>query len=486
MTCISQDGKFSLGEHTLAVPMELYKLNRERLCKRLSEVVDKDAYVLLQGGSNISHYCTDVDYIFRQEPYFHWTFGVSEPDCYGLIQVSNGEAHLFFPRVEETQTVWLGKPLSLDEYKCRYKVNYASYADTLGETLNTLKPSVILTLYGKNTDSDMTCKEAHFEGIDRFTLDNRILHKIIADCRVIKTDYEKEVMRYATKVTCNAHKSVMAKCKPDMHEYQCEANFLHYAYYVGGCRHVGYNNICCSGMNGAVLHYGHATEPNSKEIHDGDMCLFDMGASYSGYTADVTVSFPANGKFTNDQRAIYNTVLAASLAVMNAIKPGVSWVDMHILANKVMLRELREIDLLRGDVDEMYEAGLAAIFQPHGLGHLLGIDVHDVGGYLEGHPDRPLKPGVNALRTARNLEVGMALTVEPGCYFIEPLLKRALSDPVLSRFLNEKVLKRFWKFGGVRIEDNIFVTERGIENYTPVPRTVEEIEEWMSKKETVA
>lgn len=89
--------------------------------------------------------------------------------------------------------------------------------------------------------------------------------------RVIKTDYEKEVMRYATKVTCDAHKSVMAKCKPDMYEYQCEANFLHYAYYVGGCRHVGYNNICCSGMNGAVLHYGHATEPNSKKIYDGDM-----------------------------------------------------------------------------------------------------------------------------------------------------------------------------------------------------------------------
>jgi len=100
---------------------------------------------------------------------------------------------------------------------------------------------------------------------------------------------------------------------------------------------------------------------------------------------------------------------------------GVSWVDMHILANKVTLRGLREIDLVRGDVDEMYEAGLAAIFQPHGLGHLLGIDVHDVGGYLEGHPDRPLKPGVKALRTARNLEVGMALTVEPGCYFIEPV-----------------------------------------------------------------
>lgn len=100
---------------------------------------------------------------------------------------------------------------------------------------------------------------------------------------------------------------------------------------------------------------------------------------------------------------------------------GVSWVDMHVLANKVILKKLCEINLLLGDVNEMYEAGLAAVFQPHGLGHLLGIDVHDVGGYLEGFPDRPQKPGVKALRTARNLEVGMALTIEPGCYFIEPV-----------------------------------------------------------------
>lgn len=99
---------------------------------------------------------------------------------------------------------------------------------------------------------------------------------------------------------------------------------------------------------------------------------------------------------------------------------------MHILANKVMLKGLRDFNLLQGDVDKMYEAGLAAIFQPHGLGHLLGIDVHDVGGYLEGYPDRPEKPGIKALRTARNLEIGMALTIEPGCYFIEPVIIRQL------------------------------------------------------------
>lgn len=101
---------------------------------------------------------------------------------------------------------------------------------------------------------------------------------------------------------------------------------------------------------------------------------------------------------------------------------GVSWVDMHILANKVLLKGLSEINIIQGDIDEMYEAGVAAIFQPHGLGHLLGIDVHDVGGYLEGYPVRPEKPGVKSLRTARNLEVDMALTIEPGCYFIKSVM----------------------------------------------------------------
>ncbi|XP_050544442.1 xaa-Pro dipeptidase isoform X2 [Daktulosphaira vitifoliae] len=471
MTCMSLNGNFSMGEHTLSIPRELYKLNQERLCKSLnsiSELLNSDCYVLLQGGNAISHYSSDTDYDFRQESYFQWTFGVSEPDSYGLLQVSTGKVHLFFSRIPEEHYVWMGIPLELNEYKQRYQADYVYYTDKLAETLELLKPSVLLTLTGVNSDSGLTVKEAHFDGIEN---------------RVIKTEYEKEVMRYATKVSCNAHKSVMSKCKPGMFEYQCEANFLHYVYYVGGCRHVGYNNICCSGLSNAILHYGHATEPNAKKICDGDLCLFDMGASYCGYTADVTVTFPANGKFSDDQRSIYNIVLAANQTVMKSIKPGICWIEMHILANKVMLKGLLDINLLQGDVDEMYDAGLAAVFQPHGLGHLLGLDVHDVGGYLEGCPERPLQPGVKALRMARKLKAGMAITIEPGCYFIKPVLKSALENPNLAKYINQEVLERFKVVGGVRIEDNVFVTENGVENYTPVPRTIEEIENWMSKNE---
>jgi Xaa-Pro dipeptidase len=151
------------------------------------------------------------------------------------------------------------------------------------------------------------------------------------------------------------------------------------------------------------------------------MCLFDMGANYFGYAADITCSFPANGKFTEDQKLVYNAVLAANLAVQNNAKEGVSWVDMHLLANRVMLEELKKGNVVQGEIDEMMEANIGAIFQPHGLGHFLGLDVHDVGGYLENCPARPDRPGVNRLRTARTLKAGMYITVEPGCYFIEPV-----------------------------------------------------------------
>lgn len=144
-----------------------------------------------------------------------------------------------------------------------------------------------------------------------------------------------------------------------------------------------------------------------------------MGGNYCGYVADITCSFPANGKFTEDQKFIYNAVLDARNAVIEAAKPGVSWTDMHLLANRVMLEALKAGGLLRGDVEEMIKAGLNAVFQPHGLGHLMGLDVHDVGGYLSNHPPRSTEPGLKALRTARTLMAGMVLTVEPGCYFID-------------------------------------------------------------------
>ncbi|XP_055591666.1 xaa-Pro dipeptidase [Uranotaenia lowii] len=475
---------FQMGPHTHSIPMSMFRENREKLLRELAKKrsFEGRALVLLQGGDNLSLYDTDVDYVFRQESYFMYLFGVTEPGCFGTVDVTTGSTTLYVPRLPSEYAVWMGPLLKCVDYKQKYEVDAVYYVDEIDAKLGELNPTVLLTLCGTNTDSGLQAKPAFFKGIEKYVIDTDILFPVIAECRVIKSPAEIEVLRYVARVSSDAHKEVMKAIRPGWYEYQGESVFLHHSYKVGGCRHVSYTCICGAGTNSAILHYGHAASPNDRLIEDGHMCLFDMGANYGGYAADITCSFPVNGKFTEDQKLIYNAVLAARDAVCATAKEGECWVQMHCLANRVMLGELKKGGLLVGEVDDMMKAGLNAIFQPHGLGHFLGLDVHDVGGYLDHCPTRRTEPGVNRLRTARILQAGMYLTIEPGCYFIEPLLNKAFADPELSKFLVKEQIDRFRDFGGVRIEDDVLITKTGIENFTLVPRTVEEIEAWMAPK----
>ncbi|KAM9061427.1 xaa-Pro dipeptidase [Sarcophilus harrisii] len=470
-----------LGKETLRVPVALFSLNRKRLCDRLRKnpAVQKCSLVLLQGGEDTNRYCTDTGVLFRQESFFHWAFGVTEPGCFGVIDVDCGKSILFVPRLPESHATWMGKIHSREHFKEKYAVDDVQYSDDIAKVLASLSPSVLLTLRGVNTDSGSVCREASFEGISQFKVNNTILHPEIVECRVFKTDMELEVLRYTNKVSSDAHREVMKAVKVGMKEYELESLFEHYCYSRGGMRHSSYTCICGSGENAAVLHYGHAGAPNDKTIQDGDLCLFDMGGEYYCFSSDITCTFPANGKFTPDQKAIYEAVLRSCRAVMNAIKPGVSWPDMHRLADRVHLEELTRIGILTGNVDDMAKVHLGAVFMPHGLGHFLGIDVHDVGGYPEG-VERIDEPGLRSLRTTRTLEQGMVLTVEPGIYFIDHLLDQALADPARACFINSHILQRFRGFGGVRIEEDVVVTASGMELLTCVPRTVEEIEACMA------
>lgn len=178
-----------------------------------------------------------------------------------------------------------------------------------------------------------------------------------------------------------------------------------------------------------------SSRPADRQIQEGDLVLVDAGAEYYRYAADITCTFPAGGRFSPDQALVYRSILAANRAVLGAMRPGVRWGDMHVLAERTLLAGLAAGGLLAGDVDAMVEARLGAVFMPHGLGHMLGIDTHDVGGYLPGLPERPALPGLARLRTNRLLEEGMVITVEPGCYFNPALLRPALADPALSAFL---------------------------------------------------
>ncbi|KAJ3639276.1 hypothetical protein Zmor_002641 [Zophobas morio] len=479
------DDKLWMGPGTLEIPLELFALNRRRLVERLRPKSSGNAIVVLQGGDEVPFYDTDTTYnVFRQESYFMWAFGAIEPGCFGAIEVNTGETHLFVPRFPPSYAIWMGPLHSLEYFGKKYNIPHVHYSDEIASVLEKLNPTVLLTLNGVNSDSGLTAKEATFDGIEKFVVDNTLLFNEIADLRVFKTRFEIAVMKYVVEVSSAAHRKVMRFAQPGKSEYQCESEFLHHCYSVGGCRFVSYTCICASHTNAATLHYGHAAVPNDRFINDGELCLFDMGANYFGYAADITCTFPVSGKFTPDQKLIYEAVLTSNLAVFRAAKPGVSWGDMHLLANRTLVEELKKGGLLKGDVDAMIKAGMGAIFQPHGLGHLLGLDVHDVGGYISGQPVRLQAPrGLEKLRTNRILGEGMILTIEPGCYFIDILLDEALEDPELSKFLVPDVIERFRGTGGVRIEDDVLITTEGVVNLTKVPRTIKEIEDWIAGKD---
>jgi len=209
------------------------------------------------------------------------------------------------------------------------------------------------------------------------------------------------------------------------------------------------------------------------------MVLLDMGAEYFCYCADITCSYPVGGAFTPDQRFVYQTVLECQKQILAAMRPGVLWADMHRLMWRITLTNLKTYGLLVGDVSEMLEQNLGFVFTPHGLGHLIGLDTHDCGGYLPHTPPRSSVPGLSKLRTARVLKAGMALTVEPGCYFIDAQIDPALADPNTAKFFVPDVLARFRGFGGVRLEDVVVVTDSGVDNLTLCPRTVSEVESVM-------
>lgn len=318
----------------------------------------------------------------------------------------------------------------------------------------------------------------------------------MVECRVIKSPAEIDLLRYTNWVSSMAHVDTMRTCQPNMMEYQLESTFLHYTYYYGGMRHMAYTCICGCGPNSSILHYGHAGRPNSgRVLQTGDMALLDMGGEYHCYASDITCSYPVNGVYTDDQRCIYESVLAAQIAVIGRLKPGVSWVDMHHVAEREILHGLVKCGVLiippnnssnndddagssnndNDVIDKMIDVDLGAVFMPHGLGHLIGIDVHDVGGYAPNTPPRSSRPGLKKLRTARTMEAGMVITVEPGCYFIDVLLDMALTDTRQSQYINSERLNDFRGFGGVRLEDDIWITESGCVNLTQCPRAIDEV-----------
>eukprot|EP00775_Hariotina_reticulata_P006059 gene6059-6297_t len=406
--------------------------------------IEIEAQTQAIGGEVQAVYSTDGELIMRQEAYFHYLFGVNEDGFWGGLDVRNGKTFLFMPKLPEAYGVWMGPIQGPDYYKAKYCVDEVAYLADLAAVLAAAAPPCIHVLAGSNSDSGTEIKPLSFPGSESLTIETATLFPTLNESRVHKTPGEIVLMKYVNHLGSRAHVAMMQAAKPGMMEYQLESIFRHFTYTRGGCRH---------------------------------QVLFDMGCEYYRYGSDITCSWPVDGKFTEQQKLVYNAVLAAHSGVIAAIAPGVSWPKLHTLAYEKILGGLAAGGLLQGDLQELIEAEVGGLFMPHGLGHLIGIDTHDVGGYGLDFPERIQRPGFKSLRTARVLEEGMIITVEPGCYFNPVLL-----DPHYSKYLVKDELLPFMSMGGVRLEDNVVVTATGSLSLTDVPRTVEEVETVMAGK----
>jgi Xaa-Pro dipeptidase len=302
--------------------------------------------------------------------------------------------------------------------------------------------------------------------------DTELLKTAINYCRAIKSQYELDLLAYASDVTCDAHVAVMKATKHMKSEREVQSLFLKLCM-DGGCIEQGYSGIFASGTAPATLHYQHNDAPLEGKLN----MLVDAGAEMDLYTADVTRTWPINGKFTKESKEIYEITLKMQDESLAMIKAGALWDDIHSQAHRVLIDGFLKIGILKGDPQELFDSRVSVAFYPHGLGHYLGMDTHDTGGDPN-YADKD--PMFRYLRKRGHLEVGNVITVEPGIYMCKYIIEPYIKKPETGKYIDAEVLEKYWEVGGVRIEDNVVVLEDGYKNLTTAPKTVADLEALIS------
>ncbi len=377
---------------------------------------------------------SDVEYLFRPHSDFVYLTGFHEPD--GLLVLAPGhptmEEALFVRARDVAAEQWNGRRLGAERVKETLGIENGFTVEEFSEVI----PNLIDGRDVLHVDQDVetshqvdlwlnTMKESGLAPPqERVELEDT-LHEL----RLIKSDTEIETMQEAANISAAAHQRAMRYCHPGISELALESELQH-EFALRGARFTAYPSIVASGPNACIMHY----IQNDRTIEDGDLILIDAGCEYQYYASDITRTFPANGRFTQPQREIYELVLSAQLAAIDQVRTGHSFTDPHNTSTQVLAQGLIDLGILKGSLDEVLENELAKPFTVHRCSHFLGLDVHDVGKReIDGEP--------------RTLEPGMVLTVEPGLYF-----GNAETMPNLD-------LK--WHNIGIRVEDDVVVTENG-------------------------
>lgn len=465
---------FSKMELT-GLPISFFEPNREKFFKNVPAKIEnfvKNSVLVLKSGDEVPKYDTDVEYYyFFQEANFYYLTGVKEPGLNCAVDFLHKEVILFYDQPSDDTKIWQ-TVVSKEEMAKKYGLKTELKKD-MNQWLLNRNPHAIYKLEGTNDTSGLPVPSVVFDFKEEYSRlqelvkSEPLIYMVLKECRKEKTDEELELMRFICKTTCDAHKAMMKSIKPNQYERDIENVFNCYCSDNFYTRIWGYPCIGGCGCNSATLHY----EINNKKMKDGEIFLADMGMRFCNYVSDVTITIPVNGKFTPKQKEIYDIVLKSNREVMKKVKPGVAFKDLDKDSKIIILEELQKLGFLKDgfSAEEMYNNKVWYYFMPHRLGHYVGIEVHDV--YT-----------ISYDKDTDLLKKGNIITIEPGIYFRDFLLEKGFKNETVAPYLNEQKLREYFDFGGVRIEDDVEVTEKGYVNMTAdLPRTTEEIEAFMKK-----
>lgn len=455
-------------------PTKTYIKRRQQLIKKVNS-----GLILLMGNEESSMNYTDNHYHFRQDSNFLYFLGLDMPSLTGIIDIDNNETILFGNELTIDDIIWTGPQTFLKELAAQVGVKTVKPTNTIASHLKKAKKSGRQIHFLPPYRSENKLKLSDWLGIQVRGLCSLVsipLVKAVIDLASIKSAEEVAEMEKAVNITRKMHIGAMIYAQAGMTEAEVTGKVHGIA--VSGGGNLSYPIILT--VNGQTLH----NHSHSNILKKGQLVLGDFGAETAmHYAGDITRTFPVSKKFTTQQKEIYQIVLNANMACIKASKPGVLYKDVHLEAARIKVEGLKALGIMKGDTEAAVKAGAHALFFPHGLGHMIGLDVHDMedlGEDLVGYDEtvkRSDQFGLAYLRLGKALQTGFVITVEPGLYFIPELIDKWKTEKKFTDFINYNKLDAYRSFGGIRIEDDVLITkksQRVLGNH--IPKTIKEVE----------
>ncbi|MEE8341898.1 MAG: aminopeptidase P family protein [Candidatus Neomarinimicrobiota bacterium] len=461
---------------------KVYINRRQELKKKV-----KRGVILLIGNNESQVLIRDTVYKFRQNSNFLYYLGLNEPGLAALINVDNDKEILFGHDLATEEIIWEGEQKKLADKAKLIGVGITAEMSTLKNVIADFRKKRTRIHYLPQHLDNNIQKISNLLNITIKQVTQKYsveITKAVISQRLIKSKNEIVQIEKALKISYKFHTLAMQKTRSGKYEYDI-IKVMEKILISKGSR---WAYLPIFTIRGERLHNHHY----NNKMQNGDLVINDSGAeSPTGlYSSDITRTFPVSGAFTKKQKEIYEIVLKTQLAAIKAIKPGVKYLDIHLLAAGIIAEGLKKLGIMKGDIEKAVLAGAHALFFPHGLGHMLGLDVHDMedlGEEFIGYSDKIKRSdqfGLAYLRFAKELQSNQVLTVEPGIYFIPQLIEQWHSENKFKEFINYEKVNEYLDLGGVRIEDNILVTKNGHRVLGKlIPKTIKGIESLMKKKD---